>query len=160
MNTERTIGNLLLLALMVLSFLFFHFMLDGSGARAFEAGILLLVFLLFYFLGKSIGYSYANAESGRNPSLVRFLIIAAALLPPLLLASLYMSVHFDARVLLAASLVLGIGYDYRGFMDKALENQLYRELALGHDRLAVWMGLYAVLAIALLAFFPLLLSSE
>ena len=89
MNTERTFGNLLLLALMVLSFLFFHFMLDGSGARAFEAGILLLVFLLFYFLGKSIGYSYANAESGRNPTPVRFLIIAAALLPPLLLASLY-----------------------------------------------------------------------
>ena len=45
-------------------------------------------------------------------------------------------------------------------MDKALENQLYRELALGHDRLAAWLGLYAVLAIALLAFFPLLLSSE
>jgi len=64
MNKERTIGNLLLLALMVLSFLFFHFMLDGSGARDFEAGISLLVFLLFYFLGKSICYSYANAENG------------------------------------------------------------------------------------------------
>ena len=156
MKKEIILGNLLLLALMVLSYLFFHFTLEGTESRAFNAGITMIVFLAFYFLGKAIHYRYLNFKKRTNVTIFKLLVITCSLIIPLVLSFLYMNVSLSFLTLLIASLLIIIGFDYKGFIDKAFEIQVYKEMEISQEYIPLYIGLYVVLAIVLLVAYPYL----
>jgi len=156
MKKEIILGNLLLLTIMALTYLFFHFTLVNTDSRAFNAGITMFVFLVFYFLGKAIHYSYLNLKKRKNVNITKLLVSILPLVIPFLLSFLYMNVSINLLTLFLASLLIIIGFDYKSFIDKAFEIQFYKEMEISREYMPLYIGLYIVLAIALLAFFPLL----
>ena len=156
MKKEIILGNLLLLTIMVLAYLFFHFTLKNSDSRAFNAGITMFIYLVFYFLGKAIHYSYLNFKKRKNINFTKILVSIFPLIISVLLSFLYMDTSFNLIPLLIAGLLIIIGFDYKDFIDKAFEIQLYKEMEISREYMPLYIGLYVVLATALLVFFPLL----
>ncbi len=119
MKKEILFGNLLLLTLMLLSYLFFHYTLEGTESRAFNAGITMMVFLLFYFLGKAIHYRHLNFKKRKNVNISKLLVITCSLAIPLVLSFLYMNISISINTLtvLIASLLIIIGFDFKGYID-------------------------------------------
>jgi hypothetical protein len=54
------------------------------------------------------------------------------------------------------SLLIIIGFDFKGFIDHAFEIQLYKEFEISRGFMSLYIGLYVVLVIALLVLYPLL----
>lgn len=158
MKKEIILGNLLLLTIMVLAYLFFHFTLKNSDSRAFNAGITMFIYLVFYFLGKAIHYSYLNFKKRKNINFTKILVSIFPLIISVLLSFLYMDTSFNLIPLLIAGLLIIIGFDYKGFIDKAFEIQVYKEMEISQEYIPLYIGLYVVLAIALLVAYPLLRS--
>jgi len=156
MKKEILFGNLLLLTLLPLSYLFFHYTLEGTESRAFNAGITMIVFLVFYFLGKAIHYRYLNFKKRKNVNISRLLVITCSLAIPLVLSFLYMNISINTLTVLIASLLIIIGFDFKGYIDNAFELQLYKEFEISQSFMPLYIGLYVVLAIALLVLYPLL----
>jgi len=158
MKKEIIFGNLLLLALMPLSYIFFYYTLEGTESRAFNAGITMIVFLVFYFLGKAINFRYMNFKKRENVNIFKLLVITCSLVIPLVLGYLYMNISINILSVLIASLIIIIGFDFKGLIDKAFEIQFYKEMEISREYMPLYIGLYVVLAISLLVLYPLLSS--
>ena len=116
----------------------------------------MFIFLVFYFLGKAILYNYLNLKKRKSINLSKLLVIILPLVIPLALSFLYMNISLNFLTLLIASLLIIIGFDFKDLIDRAFEIQFYKELEISREYMPLYIGLYIVLAIALLVFYPYL----
>ena len=146
--SKSLIGNLLVLTLFILSFLFFYVVING---RALDAGLMMFVFLFFYFLGKGI-YFNIDLKNKDYSYLFKTLVIVVPMTISVALCLLYKNISFSLVGSLLAFLLLIIGIDYKGHIDNALEAQVYKEMPKNYNSLNII--LYVSLAVALIIFFP------
>jgi uncharacterized membrane protein len=155
MKKEILFGNLLLMTLMVLSYIFFFNVFKGEEDKVFNAGITMFIFLFFYFLGKGICKSM-KSKNGTFLYTYRLLVIIFSLIIPLALGFLYLSIASNFITISLGIFLLIIGLDIKGYIDSAFEEQLYKEFEVGRDYLFLYTILYVGLATALLIFYPIL----
>jgi len=116
----------------------------------------MILFLAFYFLGKAIHYGYLNFKKRNNVNVFRLLVITCSLAVPLVLSFLYMNIGVNTLTVLIASFLIIIGFDFKGYIDNAFELQFYKEIEISQGLLPLYVGIYVVLAVVLLIFYPLL----
>ncbi len=156
MNMKLIIGNVTLLALFMLSFVFNYSVLKKDIGQLPEAGVMSLVFLLFYFVGKSISFNNLQKykDSQLKDTFINFFAITGAISIPVFMNIEHIQLGQDIYALILCLAVCIIGLDLFKHIDIALEGQVYKEMPKGSDYFPIMLVIYLVTALIVIFFYP------
>lgn len=158
MNRGAVFGNLLLVVLMVLGFVFFNQSLPSMQGAVLDAGIATFALLLFYLFGKALVHAFLKTNWVSHQWLFRLMPSILSFSIALYFALVHLGLVLTGYGWGLLLVMILIAVDGNGWIDRALKAQLYREMEISRGFLPIYMAVYVLLAIGLLLFYPALIQ--